>query len=108
MSRLIITRGLPGAGKTTLARALARPRGAVHLRIDSIEAALNSCATLPAGVVTEGYVVAYRLAADNLCLGLSVIADSSWGAAKLKLRENNTNSHGQPFTLRVTGNDHRD
>ena len=36
---LIVFGGLPGTGKTTVARELARQLGAVHLRIDSIEQA---------------------------------------------------------------------
>jgi predicted kinase len=34
---LIILGGLPGTGKTVIARELARQLGAVYLRIDSIE-----------------------------------------------------------------------
>ncbi|GJG87463.1 adenylyl-sulfate kinase [Gemmatimonadetes bacterium T265] len=76
MPLLIAFAGLPGAGKTTLARAVARHLAATYLRIDTIEQALRSVGTLPAGVVTEGYVVAYRVAADNLALGRAVVADS--------------------------------
>lgn len=36
---LIVIGGLPGTGKTTLARLLASRIGAVHLRIDTIEQA---------------------------------------------------------------------
>ena len=38
---LIVFSGLPGVGKTTLARALAQAQGALHLRIDSIEQAMR-------------------------------------------------------------------
>ena len=38
---LIVFSGLPGVGKTGIARELARTIGAVHLRIDSIEQALR-------------------------------------------------------------------
>ena len=51
------------------------PAEAVYLRIDTIEQALRACATLPAGVVTEGYAVAYRIAEENLLAGATVIAD---------------------------------
>ena len=71
---LYIFGGLPGTGKTTLARRLSTQRNAVHLRIDTIEQALRDTGCLLSGV--EGYVVAYRLAADNLRLGLDVVADS--------------------------------
>jgi predicted kinase len=71
---LYIFSGLPGVGKTTLARHLARERQAVYLRIDTIEDALRDATGTPA--VTEGYLIAYRVAADNLALGLSVVADS--------------------------------
>ncbi|MCW3097186.1 MAG: kinase [Chthonomonadaceae bacterium] len=71
---LYIFGGLPGTGKSTLSRNLALRIRAVHLRIDTIEQALRDTGSLVSGV--EGYVVAYRLAADNLRLGLDVIADS--------------------------------
>ena len=66
--------GLPGSGKTTLARHLARRLRAAYLRIDSVERAVADATGRPAG--PAGYVVAYRLAEDNLRLGLSVVADS--------------------------------
>jgi predicted kinase len=64
---------LPGTGKTTIARALAREIAAVHLRIDTIEQALRDKGI---AVVDEGYRIAYALAEDNLRLGQTVIADS--------------------------------
>jgi predicted kinase len=69
---LIVMSGLPGVGKTAISRELAVATGAVHLRIDSIEQALRSAGWRVEG---EGYAVAYALAADNLALGRTVIAD---------------------------------
>ena len=71
---LFIFAGLPGSGKTTLAKYLAADLKAVHLRIDTIEQALKELCDYE--VEAEGYRFAYRLAADNLRLGLSVVADS--------------------------------
>lgn len=72
---LIVIGGLPGAGKTSLARGLARVLDAVHLRIDTIEQAIR-CSTLTADAVGPvGYEVAYAIAEDNLRLGQSVVAD---------------------------------
>lgn len=71
---LYIFGGLPGTGTSTLARAVAREKGAVHLRIDTIEQALREAGIAVNGA--EGYVVAYRVAEDNLRLGLPVVADS--------------------------------
>lgn len=73
---LVILGGLPGSGKTTVARELARQTGAVHVRVDTIEHALASSGTLSGPVNDLGYRVAYALAADNLRLGATVIADS--------------------------------
>lgn len=73
---LIIFSGLPGVGKTSIARELARQLRAVHVRIDSIEDVLRR-SMLPDEPMNEsGYLVAYAIAEDNLRLGLTVIADS--------------------------------
>lgn len=71
---LFIFSGLPGAGKTTLARHLSNELRAVYLRIDTIEQALREGGMSVVG--PEGYVIAYRVAADNLRLGRAVVADS--------------------------------
>ena len=71
---LIVFGGLPGSGKTTLAREMARELGAVHLRIDSIEVALKRAGVEEMRDV--GYRVAYAVAEDNLKLGRTVVADS--------------------------------
>jgi predicted kinase len=70
---LIVLSGLPGVGKTAIARALAATIGAVHVRIDSIEQTLRSAGCHVEG---EGYALGQAVAADNLRLGLTVIADS--------------------------------
>jgi len=72
---LIAFSGLPGTGKTSIARELARRLRAAYLRVDTVEQALRSCETLDE-VWAEGYETIYRLAEDNLHLGLTVIADS--------------------------------
>jgi predicted kinase len=69
---LIVFSGLPGVGKTAIAREIARTIGAVHLRIDSIEQALRRAGYRVEG---EGYEVAYAVAEDNLRAGRTVIAD---------------------------------
>lgn len=69
---LIALSGLPGTGKTTIARELAGRVHAVHLRIDSIEQALRRAGVAVEG---EGYAVAHAIAEDNLRLGLVVVAD---------------------------------
>ena len=71
---LYIFSGLPGTGKSSLATYLVREQQAVYLRIDTIEQALRAGGVPITG--PEGYLVAYHIAADNLRLGMRVVADS--------------------------------
>jgi predicted kinase len=73
---LIIFGGLPGVGKTTIGRELARHLGAAHVRIDSIEQAIRASGTVNLSLNDMGYRVGYAVAEDNLRLGRTVIADS--------------------------------
>lgn len=66
---LIVFGGLPGVGKTTIARELARNIGAMYVRIDSIEQAIRDCQHSFAPVAPHnneaGYRVAYAIAEDT-------------------------------------------
>ena len=73
---LIIFAGLPGTGKTTLAKEISRRIGAVYLRIDSIEQAITNSSLAIHPTEDAGYLVGYALAEDNLRLGWTVVADS--------------------------------
>jgi len=68
--------GLPGTGKSSIARELARRLDAVYLRIDTIEQAIRNSPGVTQAVNEEGYRVAYAVAEDNLMLGRIVISDS--------------------------------
>lgn len=73
---LIVIGGLPGTGKTTLARLLAARIGAVHVRVDTIEQAIVRSGLARHPVGPAGYVVGYALAEEHLRQGLTVIAES--------------------------------
>jgi len=69
---LIVFGGLPGTGKTALARELTRRLSASYVRIDTIEQSLR---TAGLAVGPMGYVIGNELAAENLKIGRIVVAD---------------------------------
>lgn len=73
---LIAFGGLPGTGKTTLAQSLARNLAAVYVRVDSLEQAMIRSGASEVSVGSAGYMAGYAIAADNLRIGLTVVADS--------------------------------
>lgn len=73
---LVSFSGLPGTGKSSVARLAAQRLTAVWLRIDSLEQALvDSGLIRRAALGPAGYYAAYALALDNLRLGHIVLAD---------------------------------
>jgi predicted kinase len=77
---LVVFAGLPGSGKSVLARGVADAIGATYLRIDTIEAAIVSTLT-PFRDNPVGYVVAERVAADQLAASRDVVADAVNGVS---------------------------
>ena len=75
MTTLIAFGGLPGTGKTTIAREVAHEANAVYLRIDSIEQAIRPSGLLDRPIDDAGYRVVYVVAEDNLRIGRNVVAD---------------------------------
>lgn len=71
---LFIFAGLPGSGKSSLVKGLAKATGATYIRIDTVEQALRDLCEF--NVEGEGYRLSYRVASDNLKMGNNVIADS--------------------------------
>ena len=80
---LVLIGGLPGVGKTTVARALAGRLPAAHLRIDAFETALvrQGLVAGRADVGPHGYALA--LAAADTCLtgGTDVVVDAVFPVA---------------------------
>jgi predicted kinase len=96
---LIVIGGLPGVGKTTVARALAGRLGMAHLRIDAFEVALlrQGLVATPADVGGHGYGLALAAADSCLAAGTDVIVDAVFpvAAARRPFRELATR-HGVP------------
>ena len=72
---LVVLGGLPGTGKSTIAREVASQLDALWLRIDAIEQTLRRSLALGEDVGEAGYAAAYAVAESHLGSGGTVIAD---------------------------------
>jgi predicted kinase len=77
---LAVFAGLPGSGKSVLARGVAEAIRARYLRIDTIEPAIVST-LMPCRDDPAGYLVAGRVAAGQLAGGRDVVGDAVNGVA---------------------------
>jgi Predicted kinase len=74
---LIVLSGLPAAGKTAVATAVARELGAVLLSVDPIDSALASAGARETGVPgIAAYAVVGAMAEQNLAIGATVVVDA--------------------------------
>ncbi|EAS1966933.1 adenylyl-sulfate kinase [Salmonella enterica subsp. enterica serovar Weltevreden] len=73
---LFVFSGLPGSGKSTVAKILSERLRAVYLRVDTVEQAIRSVSEHSPEIGPEGYFVLYELARENLKLGSDVVTDS--------------------------------
>ncbi|MCE9560298.1 MAG: ATP-binding protein [Armatimonadetes bacterium] len=72
---LVVMAGLPGVGKSSIARSLCQEFGAYHLRVDAIEDGMKAFGILPEQIAGSGYVAMANLAHENLSLGFSSVVD---------------------------------
>lgn len=73
---LVVLAGLPGTGKTTLSRPLARDLGAALLRVDAVETAGTRAGADLGAAPALGYAVVHEIAAACLDVGTSVVVDA--------------------------------
>jgi predicted kinase len=71
---LFIFSGLPGTGKSTIAKHLSSIFKAAYFRIDTIEQGIRDLFSV--NITDEGYKFTHLLCKDNLLLNNNVVADS--------------------------------
>ena len=80
---LVLIGGLPGVGKTTVAREVARRTRGAHVRIDALEAGLVDLGLAPQGQVgAAGYGLSLTVADTLLAGGATVLVDAVFPVAE--------------------------
>jgi predicted kinase len=97
---LLLIGGLPGVGKTTVAREVARRTATAHVRIDALEASLVTLGlAVPGAVGAAGYGLALAVADTLLGGGASVVVDAVFPvAASRRPWTDLAGRHGVPAT----------
>jgi predicted kinase len=102
---LIMLGGLPGCGKSTISKELARQLALVYVRVDEIEQALLRHRP-GVNVGAAGYGIAYAVARANLALGLGVVADSVNPVAASRAGWAAAGRHAAILTFEIICSDH--
>ncbi len=102
---LFIFSGLSCVGKTALARGLARTYKAVYFRLDTIEHGLRELCSLD--VQGEGYRLTYRIVADNLRIGNTVVVDccNPWALTRNEWESLAVENDSHPINIEVICSD---
>ena len=102
---LIIFSGLPGTGKTTLAKEISKILKATYLRLDTIEQGLRDICSCK--VQGEGYRLTYRIVEDNLRIGNDVIVDccNPWKMTRDEWEKVAINNNGIPINIEISCSD---
>jgi predicted kinase len=110
-SKLVVFAGLPGTGKSTLARLLAERMRAVWLRVDTIEASLLKAGFTPSFETgLAAYIAVQDVAANQLELGRDVVIDAVNGVAPARQmwRELSRRSGATRYVVEVVCSDSRE
>lgn len=105
---LYIFSGLPGTGKTTIAKAVAGHVRAAYFRLDTIEHGLREVCSL--NVQGEGYRLAYRIVADNLQLCNEVVVDccNPWALTRDEWQNVALENNSDFVNIEITCSDQRE
>jgi predicted kinase len=99
--KLVVFSGLPGVGKSTLARDVAKRIGGAWFRVDTIEASVvNAGIARSFETGLAAYIGARDLAADQLQLGHNVVIDAVNGVPEAKEMWTEL-ARSVPATLRI-------
>ena len=104
MATLIVLAGLPGSGKSSIARCLSEEIHAIWMRVDSIEQAIRDSGVAPGSLDDAGYRAAYAVAEDNLRLGHDVVADSvnPWMLTRNAWRDSGVRAGSRVVEVEIT------
>ena len=91
--------GLPGVGKSTIAKMLSSSTKSTYIRIDTLEHCLKKQFSTP--IIKQGYELAFKLARDNLEVGNNVVIDCCNTTAESRLLLNSLKLAHKTKTINI-------